>query len=45
MYITKSERITLQLQDIQNPNKIKTTDSKIRNFSTSTTKRQDRIGL
>ena len=42
---TKRERITLQLQNIQNPNKIKTTDSKIHNFAILTTKRQDRIGL
>ena len=44
-YDTKRERITLQLQNIQNPNKIKTTDSKIHNFAILTTKRQDRIGL
>ena len=44
-YNTKRQRITLQLQNIQNPNKIKTTDSKIHNFSILTTKKQDRIGL
>ena len=44
-YNTKRQRITLQLQNIQNPNKIKTTDSKIHNFSILTTKKQDRIGF
>ena len=42
---TKQETITLQLQNILNPNKIETVDSKIHNFSILTTKRQDKIGL
>ena len=42
---TKQEKITLQLQNILNPNKIEMVDSKIYNFSILTTKRQDKIGL
>ena len=42
---TKQEKITLQLQNILNPNKIEMIDSKIYNFSILTTKRQDKIGL
>ena len=42
---TKQETIILQLQNILNPNKIETVDSKIHNFSILTTKRQDKIGL
>ena len=42
---TKQEKITLQLQNILNPNKIEKVDSKIQNFSVLTTKRQDKIGL
>ena len=42
---TKQEKITLQLQNVLNPNKIVTVDSKIHYFSILTMKRQDKIGL
>ena len=39
----KKEKITLQLQNILNPNGIKTIDSKIHNFSILLTKKEDSI--
>ena len=40
----KQKRITLQLENILNPKKIETVDSKIHYFSILTTKKQGTIG-